>query len=54
MITVTSFANKSIGVFGLGRSGLSAVRALEAGGSDVWAWDDIKENAKARKWKELS
>jgi UDP-N-acetylmuramoylalanine--D-glutamate ligase len=43
MITVTSFANKSIGVFGLGRSGLSAVRALEAGGSDVWAWDDIKE-----------
>ena len=43
MITVTSFANKSIGVFGLGRSGLSAVRALEAGGSDVWAWDDAKE-----------
>ena len=43
MITVTSFANKPIGVLGLGRSGLSAVRALEAGGSDVWAWDDIPE-----------
>ena len=43
MITVTTFANKSIGVLGLGNSGLSAVRALVAGGSDVWAWDDIKE-----------
>ena len=43
MITVTSYTNKSVGVLGLGRSGLSAVRALEAGGSDVWAWDDIEE-----------
>lgn len=40
MITATSFANKSIGVLGLGRSGVSAVRALVAGGADVWAWDD--------------
>ena len=50
MITVTSFANKSVGVLGLGSSGLSAVRALEAGGSDVWAWDDLeekRENAKS-------
>ena len=43
MITVNTFANKSIGVLGLGNSGLSAVRALVAGGSDVWAWDDVKE-----------
>ena len=43
MITVNTFANKSIGVLGLGNSGLSAVRALLAGGTDVWAWDDVKE-----------
>ena len=42
MITVTSFRNKPVGVLGLGRSGLSAVRALEAGGCDVWAWDDMQ------------
>ncbi len=40
MINVTSFANKPVGVLGLGRSGLSAVRALAAGGAEVWAWDD--------------
>jgi UDP-N-acetylmuramoylalanine--D-glutamate ligase len=40
MITITSFADKLVGVFGLGRSGLSAVRALTAGGAKVWAWDD--------------
>ncbi|MBT3915698.1 MAG: UDP-N-acetylmuramoyl-L-alanine--D-glutamate ligase [Rhodospirillaceae bacterium] len=40
MIDVTSFANKPVGVLGLGRSGLSAVRALAAGGAEVWAWDD--------------
>jgi UDP-N-acetylmuramoylalanine--D-glutamate ligase len=43
MITVSSFANKPIGVLGLGRSGLSAVRALEAGGAEVWAWDDTED-----------
>jgi len=47
MITVTSFTNKPIGVLGLGRSGLSAVRALEAGGCDVWAWDDVQEKRDA-------
>jgi len=40
VINVTSFANKPVGVLGLGRSGLSAVRALAAGGAEVWAWDD--------------
>jgi UDP-N-acetylmuramoylalanine--D-glutamate ligase len=43
MITVSSFANKPIGVLGLGRSGLSAVRALTAGGAEVWAWDDTED-----------
>ncbi len=40
MITVSTFAGRAVGVFGLGRSGLSAVRALKAGGSEVYAWDD--------------
>jgi len=44
MIKLTSFSNKPIGVLGLGRSGLSAARALKAGGSDVWAWDDTRDN----------
>ena len=40
MIPVTAFAGKTVAVFGLGRSGLSAGRALRAGGSAVLAWDD--------------
>jgi len=40
VINVTSFDNKPVAVMGLGRSGLSAVRALAAGGAEVWAWDD--------------
>ncbi len=40
MIAARSFAGKRLGVFGLGRSGLSAVRALAAGGAEVVAWDD--------------
>jgi UDP-N-acetylmuramoylalanine--D-glutamate ligase len=40
VIAVSAFAGKSVAVFGLGRSGLASVRALKAGGSDVYAWDD--------------
>ncbi|WP_333793952.1 UDP-N-acetylmuramoyl-L-alanine--D-glutamate ligase [Hyphomicrobium sp.] len=40
MIRVTSFKERSVAVFGLGASGLAAVRALEAGGAHVAAWDD--------------
>ena len=40
MITVTAFAGRTVAVFGLARSGLSAVRALKAGGAEVLAWDD--------------
>lgn len=41
MIAATSFAQRTVAVFGLGKSGLSAVRALEAGGARVVAWDDM-------------
>lgn len=40
MIPVTHFQGRDVAVFGLGRTGLAAVRALEAGGARVRAWDD--------------
>jgi len=40
MIRVTTFAGKSVAVFGLGGSGLATARALEAGGASIAAWDD--------------
>jgi UDP-N-acetylmuramoylalanine--D-glutamate ligase len=40
MIPVTSFAGKSVAVFGLGGSGLASAQALVAGGANVTAWDD--------------
>ncbi|VAW00544.1 UDP-N-acetylmuramoylalanine--D-glutamate ligase [hydrothermal vent metagenome] len=42
MIAATKFAGKKIAVFGLGRTGLACIAALEAGGAQVWAWDDNK------------
>ena len=40
MIEVQGVAGQRIAVLGLGRSGLSAARALRAGGAQVLAWDD--------------
>lgn len=40
MIPVQGVEGQKIAVLGLGRSGLSAARALRAGGADVAAWDD--------------
>ncbi len=40
MIRATTFAGKTVAVFGLGASGNATVAALEAGGSRVAAWDD--------------
>ena len=40
MITARAFANRTVAVFGLARTGLGAVRALVAGGATVIAWDD--------------
>ena len=43
MIPVTEYAGKSVALFGLARSGLSAGRALAAGGAHVLAWDDNED-----------
>ena len=40
MIVPTAFAGKTVGVFGLARTGLSSVRALNAGRAKVFGWDD--------------
>lgn len=40
MIPVTEYSGRDVAVFGLGRTGISAARALAAGGARVHAWDD--------------
>jgi len=40
LIPVTSFAGKTVAVFGLGGSGLASCHALKAGGAEVIASDD--------------
>jgi UDP-N-acetylmuramoylalanine--D-glutamate ligase len=50
MIPVTCFEGRTVAVFGLGRSGLTAARALEAGGARLAAWDEnpaVREAARA-------
>jgi UDP-N-acetylmuramoylalanine--D-glutamate ligase len=44
MIPITSFAGKTVAVFGLGGSGLASCHALKAGGAEVVAGDDSADN----------
>ena len=43
MIEVFPFAGQPVAVFGLGRSGISAAKALAAADAEVWAWDDSED-----------
>jgi UDP-N-acetylmuramoylalanine--D-glutamate ligase len=60
MIPSRAFANQTVAVFGLARTGLGAVRALVAGGTQVIAWDDDsaardlggQEGAEIMPWRE--
>src|SRR5258706_2794725 len=62
MIAIDCFSGKSVGVFGLARSGVSAARALKAGGASVFAWDDkesmrlavAKEGVSVEPWERWS
>ncbi|MBL4644842.1 MAG: UDP-N-acetylmuramoyl-L-alanine--D-glutamate ligase, partial [Rhizobiales bacterium] len=47
MIPVSTFAGKSVAVFGLGGSGLPTAAALKAGGADVIVWDDNPASVEA-------
>src|SRR3984893_12184366 len=44
MIPVTSFAGKTVAVFGLGGSGLASCHALKAGGAELIAADENADN----------
>jgi UDP-N-acetylmuramoylalanine--D-glutamate ligase len=46
VIPIAEFAGREVAVFGLARSGLSAAKALKAGGAIVHAWDE-SESARA-------
>jgi UDP-N-acetylmuramoylalanine--D-glutamate ligase len=60
MIPSRFYANKTVAIFGLARTGLGAVRALVAGGTNVIAWDDNstardlggQEGAELMPWRE--
>jgi UDP-N-acetylmuramoylalanine--D-glutamate ligase len=43
MTPVTTFAGRTVALFGLGRSGLATCRALLAGGAVVVAADDTPQ-----------
>ena len=43
MIDVFYMSGYRAGVMGLGRSGLSAAKALGESGAEVWAWDDNED-----------
>ncbi len=50
MIPVSGFENRRVAVFGLARTGLTAARALQAGGAKIALWDekaDARESARA-------
>lgn len=66
MIKAGTFKGKTIAVFGLGRTGVSAALSLQAGGATVMAWDDNAEtiekareegvsisNLKSANWEEI-
>ncbi|WP_300376143.1 UDP-N-acetylmuramoyl-L-alanine--D-glutamate ligase [Henriciella sp.] len=43
MIPITEYAGRDVAVYGLGRTGLAAAKALRAGNARVHAWDDNEE-----------
>ena len=43
MIAVPGFEGQKVAVLGLGRSGIAAARALQAGGAEALVWDDGAE-----------
>ncbi len=47
MIPVRGFEGKRVAVFGLGRTGLTAARALRAGGAEVVLWDEKEASRQA-------
>ncbi len=44
MITLRNYQDKKLGVFGLGKAGVSTIAALVVSGAEVYAWDDKEES----------
>jgi UDP-N-acetylmuramoylalanine--D-glutamate ligase len=53
MIPVLGVEGQTLAVLGLGRTGLSAARALQAGGADVICWDDSASGRAAADYEDL-
>jgi UDP-N-acetylmuramoylalanine--D-glutamate ligase len=47
MIIARGFHDRDVGVFGVARSGLSAIESLKTGGARIYAWDE-REDARVR------
>ena len=47
MIIAPYYCGKTVGVFGLARTGVAAVQTLMSSGADVWAWDDNPASCQA-------
>jgi len=54
MIPIHAYDGRRVAVFGLGRSGIAAAKALEAGGAKVSAWDDSEAGRKRAEAEGLS
>lgn len=54
MIKAETFRGRTVAVFGLGRTGVTAALSLTAGGATVWAWDDNADSRKAADAKGVS
>jgi len=51
LIKAETFRDRTVAVFGLGRTGVTAALSLVAGGATVLAWDDNRETRDAAKQK---
>ena len=51
MIPVRGFEGRKVAVFGLGRTGLTAARALVAGGAEVALWDESEGSRSAAEFE---
>jgi len=49
LIKAETFSGRTVAVFGLGRTGVTAALSLVAGGATVWAWDDNAQSRAAAK-----
>ena len=53
MIDLGFFGGLPVAVLGLGKSGVSAARALAASGAEVWAWDDNEDRRAAARAQDI-